>query len=144
MSLNQYGWFLDGYAAGLVFPVSAGVVLPAGGYYFEMTINGSDVADGGGGVGAGIANSSVGLGEIVDAAVNGSQASTANSNFINMIVDTSGATAASPEGYPARPEGSSGALVTGTVYGFAVDTPHKKIWWRNVTRNSSYSGDGTT
>lgn len=144
MSLWRYGWWLDGHQASSLVVASSGLALPAGKYYFEVSLT-SAGADGTNGWGllCGICNASTVLTGTVATAINLAQPNSVGGCFFNSNGNnpfTSGA----GWGYPDRPNGIPiEAVGTSAVFGIAVDTINKKVWWRNITDNSpsgKYSG----
>jgi hypothetical protein len=140
MSLYPYGWFLDGHPSGTLIAASAGALIPAGKYYFEVTVDHTgDGSDAGWGVAVGIASSTMAsLFDIVDASVNNPQAASTQANFLTVKDNTSNG---SGWGYPDRPVGIS-PVQDGEVIGVAVNTIAKTLWWRNVTDASVWNLDG--
>jgi len=138
MSLWRYGWWLDGSPGGALVPNSSGVLLVAGKYYWEVTV-GEGGQDGTSGYGLimGIAGLSMSLTGPVATAIAINQPNSQYGNFINCRVDVSGLETANGWGYPLRPGGiaAGDAIAVGNVFGFALNTLTKKIWWRNISRD---------
>lgn len=148
------GWYLD-CAPKTYIAKSSGGAIPAGKYYWEVTIDAGG-ADGTGGYGilAGVANSSAILTGTVATAIGAAQPNSIGAAFFNSRANNP-SSAANGWGYPDR-AGSIPVEITGTTgtYGLLLDTINHKLWYRNITNDSpsgfwagsplSSSGDPTT
>lgn len=139
-ALAPYGWWLD-YQPASALAFSQPAVVAAGGYYFEVTIT-SGGADGTGGYGIlfGICNASTVLVGTVANAINAAQPNSAGACFTSSRANNPTETTLG-WGYPNRPTGIP-VEATGltAVYGVAIDTTNKKVWWRNITDASPAAG----
>jgi hypothetical protein len=145
MSLWRYGWWLDGHPSVRLVASSGATELPAGGYYWEVTLVTGGVGQSAGfGVAAGVANASMTLTETVDAGLNLAQANSQFANFWTSKVDTAGGTPT--WGYPARPSVAAQRVATanGDKWGIAVNTTTHRLWWRRLTgANTDWNVSGT-
>jgi len=137
-ALAPYGWWLDFHPQSAIAFSGEPTPLTPGKYYWEVTIT-EGGADGTSGYGIlmGVAEAGMALVDVVDTAVNLAQAGSQYGAFINIRVDATGLEAANGWGYPNRSGGigQGSADAVGNVYGLALDTLNKKLWYRNLTRN---------
>lgn len=116
-------------------------ILAPGKYYWEVTVVlGAVGSTSGYGIAAGIANSSMALTDVVNAALNLPQAPCEFSAFFTSKVDA-GAGQTPGWGYPLRAPGTSVATATGQIFRIALDTLAKKTWWQK-TGAAEWNGTG--
>lgn len=127
------GWYVDCAPKSYVCK-STGGGLPAGGYYFEVTIDeGGHDGTSGYGIHFGICDSTLQLTGTFASAVNAAQGP--GGNFWDTRINNSGAESVPGWGSPTRIGGitSGTAQTTGTTFAVAFSTVLQKVWVRNLT-----------
>jgi len=127
------GWYVD--CAPRSYIVESGALLAVGGYYFEITLV---AAPAGTAIMFGVASSTVELYSTCLLAYNVPQSRSQYCVLADAEVGGGGGLVTA--GYPSRPVGTTSQLATPSVYGVALDTVHHKIWWKNITAGSTWSG----
>lgn len=130
------GWYVD--CAPKTYLARSSLILPAGAYYWEVTVTEAGV-DGTNGYGilAGVCNSSFVLTGCCATAVNPATPNEQHGAFFSTHANNAFSPAPG-QGYP-NPTGSIPVELVGVppgVYGLALDTINNKLWYRNITDNS--------